>query len=93
MQIFVVLVGDRLMNWWDGDGTTVILEDLNPWDSILSVLQKIDEEEGILGEGEDIEVMRLFFAGQDITMPRYRTLAEWNIMDQDILYLYQGLEW
>ena len=84
MQIFVVLVGDRLMNWWDGDGTTVILEDLNPWDSIWSVMQKIDEEEGI-----DIEDMTLFFAGQDITMPRYRTLAEWNIMDQDILYLYQ----
>ena len=88
MQIFVVLVGDRLMNWWDGDGTTVILEDLNPWDSIWSVIQKIDEEEGI-----DIKTMTLFFAGQDITMPRYRTLAEWNIMDQDILYLYQGLEW
>ena len=47
MQIFVVLVGDRLMNWWDGDGTTVILQDLNPWDSIWSVMQKIDEEEGI----------------------------------------------
>ena len=84
MQIFVVLVGDRLMNWWDGDVTPVILEDLNPWDSIWSVMQKIDEEEGI-----DIEDMTLFFAGQDITMPRYRTLAEWNIMDQDILYLYQ----
>ena len=86
MQIFVVLVGDRLMNWWDGDGTTVILEDLNPWDSIWSVMQKIDEEEGI-----DTKTMTLFFAGQDITMPRYRTLAEWNIIDQDILYLYQGL--
>ena len=84
MQIFVVLVGDRLMNWWDGDGTTVILQDLNPWDSIWSVMQKIDEEEGI-----DTKTMTLFFAGQDITMPRYRTLAEWNIMDQDILYLYQ----
>ena len=84
MQIFVVLVGDRLMNWWDGDGTTVILQDLNPWDSIWSVMQKIDEEEGI-----DTKTMTLFFGGQDITMPRYRTLAEWNIMDQDILYLYQ----
>ena len=82
MQIFVVLVGDRLMNWWDGDGTTVILQDLNPWDSIWSVMQKIDEEEGI-----DIEDMTLFFAGQDIT--GNGTIAEWNIMDQDILYLYQ----
>ena len=88
MQIFVVLVGDRLMNWWDGDGTTVILQDLNPWDSIWSVMQKIDEEEGI-----DIEDMTLFFAGQDITMPRYRTLSECNIMDQSTLYLYQGLWW
>ena len=84
MQIYVVLVGDRLMNWWDGDGTTVILEDLNPWDSIRSVMEKIDEEEGI-----DIEDMTLFFAGQDIS--NVGTLAEWNIMDQDILYLYQGL--
>ena len=71
MQIFVVLVGDRLMNWWDGDGTTVILQDLNPWDSDMT----------------------LFFAGQDITMPRYRTLSECNIMDQSTLYLYQGLWW
>ena len=85
MQIYVVLVGDRLMNWWDGDGTTVILEDLNPWDPIWLVMQKIFINLIGIWPGDQT----LYFAGQDIT--NVGTLEEWNIMDQDTLYLYQGL--
>ena len=45
MQIIIVLLDD--ITWEDGDGRTVFLDDLNPWDSIWSVMERIDEEVGI----------------------------------------------
>ena len=85
MQIFVVLVDDMHDGDGNGDGTTFILEDLNPWDPIWLVMQKIFINLIGIWPGDQT----LYFAGQDIT--NVGTLEEWNIIDQDTLYLYQGL--
>ena len=52
-------------------------------DSIWSVMERIDEEEGVPTENQ-----RLFFGGQELGT--LGTLAEFNIMDQSVIYLYQG---
>ena len=82
MQIIIVLLDD--ITWNDGDGRTVFLDDLNPWDSIWSVMERIEEEEGI-----PTEYQYWFFGGQELGT--LGTLAEFNIMDQSVIYLYQGI--
>ena len=78
MKIFVIWSGETYPG--RGDGSTVTLEWINPWDSIWAVKTKIEYWTGI-----HPHVQVLYFAGQ--VLENDRTLTDLNIMDQSTLHL------
>ena len=78
MKIFVIWSGETYPG--RGDGSTVTLEWINPWDSIWAVKTKIEYWTGI-----HPYVQVLSFAGQ--VLGNDRTLTELNIMDESTLHL------